>query len=153
MNSGATPGTNDNDYSFKSASEDTEEAGTIASGKASVDFYCKDFGGYCDIRITLKKGTDTVFEITRGIPSDTKNGNNCADHWPGDVGPGAGSGAMDDTDDTPNPNKRVGVSCCSLCVASCWRRWNNYRSPCLPAQEKSDQPWKISCYVASYFAE
>lgn len=101
MNSGATPGTDDNDYSFKAASEDTEEAGTIAGGKASVDFYCKDFGGYCDVKITLKKATDTVFEITRGIPSDTKNGNNCADHWPGDVGPGAGSGAADDTDDTP----------------------------------------------------
>ena len=104
MNSGALPDTADNDYSFQAASEDTEENGTVSGGKASVNFYCKDYGGYSTVNVALKKGADTVLEIARGIPSDTNpaGGNHCADHWPGDKGPGATNSATDDGDNQPS---------------------------------------------------
>ena len=85
MNSTDSPDTNEDDYSFKAATEDTEEAGTIAGGKSSVSFYCKDFGGYCQVRVRLKKGAATVFEVTQSIPTDA-NSNHCADAWDGNVG-------------------------------------------------------------------
>ncbi|NIA15997.1 MAG: hypothetical protein GWP08_18185, partial [Nitrospiraceae bacterium] len=95
MNSGATPATDDNDYSFASGSEDTVGIAAPASGKASVDFYCKDFGGYCEVRIALNTVSGIVLQIDRKIPSDADN-NYCSDHWSGNIGPGSNSGAVDD---------------------------------------------------------
>jgi len=100
MNSDGVPATDDNDYSFQAGAEDTEEIVVPNSGQAEAPFYCKDFGGLCEVEVRLMHGTDLLFQMTRRVPSDV-NGNSVSDRWDTQRHPGTWHPATDDPDDSP----------------------------------------------------
>ena len=69
-----------NDYSFSSTQDDTSHTGTASSTKNTVDFYCKDFGGYAEVLVTLNMGSASVLTHTLKVPFDS-DGDKIADKW------------------------------------------------------------------------
>ena len=74
VNSGA-------DFSFAAAEDDFEIQGTIATDQIWAPIYCKDYGAWCQVEITLKKngtviGTPTLLTLPLDI-----NGDKLADSW------------------------------------------------------------------------
>ena len=84
MNSAS--GETDDDYSFSASEDDRGPVqGTVSGNVCTVPFYCKDFGGWCRVRVALQSGGAEVFSQTLTIPRD-ENGNKIADAWqPGDA--------------------------------------------------------------------
>ncbi len=60
-----------NDFSF---SADMNQRGfvegAIAGNRASIDFFCKDYGGLCAVTAVFKKGTKTIATCSLRIPVD-----------------------------------------------------------------------------------
>ena len=74
INSGA-------DFSFAAAEDDFEIEGTIESNRIWAPIYCKDYGAWCEVEITLKKNGVVIGEpIKLTLPNDS-NGDKLADVW------------------------------------------------------------------------
>ncbi|MEI8133106.1 MAG: hypothetical protein WCG34_11785, partial [Leptolinea sp.] len=71
-----------NDFSFSSNSDLSEISGTIESGMIWTPIYCKDYGAWCEVEITLKKNGESITPqpIILTLPNDT-NGDKIADLW------------------------------------------------------------------------
>jgi len=98
MNAGTQPQV---DYSFDGTGNNALEAATIAGGKATQAFWCKDYGGFCRVKVELKYSVNVRFLCTRSIPIDT-NGNRIADCWADDDY--VNTDEDWDEEDTPNPS-------------------------------------------------
>jgi len=74
INSGA-------DFSFEDAGDDLEIEGTIEPGRIWAPIFCKDYGAWCEVEITLKKnGVAIGNPIKLTLPLDD-NGDKIADCW------------------------------------------------------------------------
>jgi len=91
MNSQQHPG-GDDDFSFSAGAGNDKgpKNATINQAVATVPFYCKDFGGYCEIELTCARGTQTVYQTQLEIPKDDNN-NEIADAWFYDLWNGTGA--------------------------------------------------------------
>jgi len=70
------------DFSFEATSDLDEISGIINGDKLSAPIYCKDYGAWCEVAITLKKGGIPIQSepIRLRIPRDA-NGDKIADCW------------------------------------------------------------------------
>ena len=74
INSGA-------DFSFEAANDTREIEGTIEANQVWAPIFCKDYGAWCQVEITLKKnGTVIGGPIIMTLPLDN-NGDKLADVW------------------------------------------------------------------------
>jgi len=96
MNSGVFPDEKDKDYSFEGDRQSVERDASTDGAKATAPFFCKDFGAWGAVRVTIKRGDEVLFEANRKVPSDG-NDNYIADAWT----IGDGGAARDDTDCDP----------------------------------------------------
>ena len=74
INSGA-------DFSFEAGTDDSEIEGTVEAGRIWAPIFCRDYGGWCKVEITLKQGGVTLgVPITITLPVD-RNEDKIADVW------------------------------------------------------------------------
>ena len=61
--------------------QEQEATVSIAGSKMVIPIYCHDYGGWCEVEITLKKNGATIGSpIKLTLPQDV-NGDRLADHW------------------------------------------------------------------------
>jgi len=73
--------TNNQDFSFNPTNNLTTTNITVTAGKAVTDFYCKDYGGRCEL-VTEYVSTNGTVLITSTIPIPIdENNNGIADAW------------------------------------------------------------------------
>ncbi len=72
----------DEDFSFEAEGNLREIGGQVADGMVSAPLFCKDYGGWCEIEIVLKKGGQpaTSQPVHLTVPLDG-NGDQIADLW------------------------------------------------------------------------
>ncbi|MBL8794950.1 MAG: hypothetical protein JNM56_13660, partial [Planctomycetia bacterium] len=76
------------DYSFAELADNdtftltlaTAAGGQIEADRAWVDFWCKDYGGFADILITIKAGNQVLDSIRLDVPRDIDS-DRLADRW------------------------------------------------------------------------
>ena len=69
------------DFSFEAAKDTREIAGTIEANRIWAPIYCKDYGAWCQVEITLQKNGVVIGGPTLiTLPLDT-NGDKLADSW------------------------------------------------------------------------
>jgi hypothetical protein len=74
----------DDDYSFSSLLDDTEQDGVMASGKTSVEFFAKDYAAAGTVQVYGVLGANMVLLAQRSAPED-KDHDGLADKWERDM--------------------------------------------------------------------
>jgi hypothetical protein len=72
------------DFSLSEAGYLAQTNALIVDGVAAVDFFCRDYGGSCRVRVVLEGTNDMWLARSFAIPADSDN-DNLADRWEADA--------------------------------------------------------------------